>query len=170
MQTKRIYKEYRLPFWTGCNRFLSVRFEAVFHRFSFFKKTELQPVRFGFFGSVRSGFDLFPVHRTGPSNTRYTNQAASGSCHSMLRNRANKKGSTYGSHTVPHSMLGFIFSLWDGLMVQRDQTYQEFKIFMTWVGVFIWFFFFSTSHEFCRLGSELCLGYFVLQCAVSDHL
>ena len=34
----------------------------------FFKKTELQPVRFGFFGLVWSGFNLFPVHRTGPSN------------------------------------------------------------------------------------------------------
>ena len=42
-------------------------FSSVF----FFKKTELQLVRFGFFGLVWSGFDLFPVHRTGPSNPNH---------------------------------------------------------------------------------------------------
>ena len=31
-------------------------------------RTATSPVRFFQFGSVRSGFDLFPVHRTGPSN------------------------------------------------------------------------------------------------------
>ena len=54
------------------------RFEPVFigpvrggfYRFFFFKRFELNrsgPVQIG---SVRSGFSLFPVHRTGPSNTR----------------------------------------------------------------------------------------------------
>ena len=48
------------PVWSG--------FSSVF----FFKKTTLQPVWFGFFGSVQSGFDLFLVHRTGPLNPRVT--------------------------------------------------------------------------------------------------
>ena len=54
---KHIYKEYWPPFWTGCNRFLSVWFGAVFIGFyrsglvwflSVFlsQKVELQPVQF----------------------------------------------------------------------------------------------------------------------------
>ena len=50
---KRIYKEYRPPFWTGCNRFLLVWFGAVFIGFSISKgRTATGSVRFF---SVRSG-------------------------------------------------------------------------------------------------------------------
>ena len=84
-----IFKGYHEPVVTGPNRSGCVRFESVF--FFFFESGELQPVRSGlvsvFFwfiepdlrmlgklqpvrsGLVWSGFSLFPVHRTEPSNT-----------------------------------------------------------------------------------------------------
>ena len=78
------------------------------------------------------------------------------SSHTTRRKRSNKKRSAYGSRTVPRSMLGFIrdrLDWWfDGTITTKNSKFLRREL-----GIFISSF--STSYEFCRSGSELCLGY-----------